>query len=98
MKGEGRKKCEGQRRVKGEEGQRVRDEVTFLTFFSESRQDNPNEPMPEDEYSLRAYLSILYLEPRMKLILNGKKVVPKRLLYSLYNTREITYVRKFEKL
>eukprot|EP01126_Amoeba_proteus_P042061 TRINITY_DN4558_c0_g1_i3.p1 TRINITY_DN4558_c0_g1~~TRINITY_DN4558_c0_g1_i3.p1 ORF type:complete len:712 (-),score=181.60 TRINITY_DN4558_c0_g1_i3:1829-3964(-) len=51
----------------------------------------------EDEYSLRAYLSILYLEPRMKIMINGRKVLPKRMSFCLYNTRKTIYKPKRKK-
>ncbi|XP_059824836.1 MORC family CW-type zinc finger protein 3a [Hypanus sabinus] len=38
------------------------------------RQDRMDQFVPESDYSLRAYCSILYLKPRMQIILLGKKV------------------------
>ncbi|KAJ8352473.1 hypothetical protein SKAU_G00239490 [Synaphobranchus kaupii] len=38
------------------------------------RQDRSAESVPESEYSLQAYCSILYLKPRMQIIIRGQKV------------------------
>ncbi|XP_064167305.1 MORC family CW-type zinc finger protein 3a [Anguilla rostrata] len=38
------------------------------------RQDRPNQSVPESDYSLRAYCSILYLKPRMQIVIRGQKV------------------------
>ncbi|KAL4657007.1 MORC family CW-type zinc finger protein 3-like isoform X1 [Arapaima gigas] len=38
------------------------------------RQDRPMQSVPESDYSLRAYCSILYLKPRMQIIIKGQKV------------------------
>lgn len=65
--------------------------VTYSIQFIFREAANKEEYVSPDEFSLREYLSILYLEPRMKLVLCGKKVLPKRMLYSLYNRRETYY-------
>ncbi|XP_018613072.1 MORC family CW-type zinc finger protein 3-like isoform X4 [Scleropages formosus] len=38
------------------------------------RQDSTMQTVPESDYSLRAYCSILYLKPRMQIIIRGQKV------------------------
>ncbi|KAI1899075.1 hypothetical protein AGOR_G00057740 [Albula goreensis] len=38
------------------------------------RQDRPLHSVPESDYSLRAYCSILYLKPRMQIVIRGQKV------------------------
>jgi len=47
--------------------------------------------VPPDEYSLRAYFRILYMHPRMKMYIRAKKVLTKRMLHSLYCTKELVY-------
>ena len=46
--------------------------------------------MPERK-SFRAYASILYVEPRMRVYIQGKKVRTKRLINSLYKPRVYKY-------
>lgn len=46
--------------------------------------------MPEKK-SFRAYASILYVDPRMKIYINGHKVRTKRLASSLYKPRVYKY-------
>ncbi|KAJ8255547.1 hypothetical protein COCON_G00194110 [Conger conger] len=38
------------------------------------RQERPTQSVPESDYSLRAYCSILYLKPRMQIVIRGQKV------------------------
>ncbi|KAG7467310.1 hypothetical protein MATL_G00152020 [Megalops atlanticus] len=38
------------------------------------RQDRTMQSVPESDYSLRAYCSILYLKPRMQIVIRGQKV------------------------
>ena len=46
--------------------------------------------MPERK-SFRAYASILYVDPRMRVYIQGKKVRTKRLANSLYKPRVYKY-------
>ncbi|KAF5903094.1 MORC family CW-type zinc finger protein 3, partial [Clarias magur] len=47
--------------------------------------------VPESEYSLRAYCSILYLKPRMEIILQGQKVKTQSVIQTLTNVYIDTY-------
>ncbi|KYO38123.1 hypothetical protein Y1Q_0007245 [Alligator mississippiensis] len=57
---------------------------------------------PETEYSLRAYCSILYLKPRMQIVLRQKKVktqlMAKSLAHIEYNVYKPTFVNKRVKI
>ncbi|KAJ8246677.1 hypothetical protein GJAV_G00254190, partial [Gymnothorax javanicus] len=50
---------------------------------------------PESTYSLRAYCSILYLKPRMQIIIRGKKVHTQLVSKSLAHTRKDRYTPQF---
>ncbi|OON14728.1 CW-type Zinc Finger [Opisthorchis viverrini] len=50
--------------------------------------------LPPERRSLRAYVSILYSDPRMKVYLQGRKVQTKRLLANLYNPRKYNFASK----
>ncbi|XP_035265608.1 MORC family CW-type zinc finger protein 3-like isoform X1 [Anguilla anguilla] len=50
---------------------------------------------PESRYSLRAYCSILYLKPRMQIIIRGQKVQAQLVSKSLAHTRKDRYTPKF---
>ncbi|XP_051870430.1 ATPase MORC2-like [Pristis pectinata] len=49
-----------------------------------------NEIQPE-RYSFRAYTTILYIDPRMKIFIQGQRVRAKPLFFSLYRPRKYTY-------
>ncbi|XP_060785446.1 MORC family CW-type zinc finger protein 3-like [Neoarius graeffei] len=55
-------------------------------------------PVPGSEYSLRAYSSILYLKPRMQIIIRGQKVktelVSKSLAHVIKDTYKPTFLNK----
>ncbi|MCJ8732319.1 hypothetical protein PDJAM_G00209990 [Pangasius djambal] len=53
---------------------RIPVDVYESTKETNKRQAGHGMSMPESEYSLRAYCSILYLKPRMQIILRGLKV------------------------
>ncbi|XP_078698679.1 MORC family CW-type zinc finger protein 3-like [Branchiostoma floridae x Branchiostoma belcheri] len=55
------------------------------------RQDRRQEYSPECDYSLRAYCSILYLNPKMQIILRGQKVKTQKIAKSLNNTERDVY-------
>ncbi|KAF8566595.1 hypothetical protein P879_04884 [Paragonimus westermani] len=50
--------------------------------------------LPPERRSLRAYVSILYSDPRMKVYLQGRKVQTKRLLSTLHSTRRYNFASK----
>ncbi|KAH8872604.1 ATPase MORC2 [Schistosoma japonicum] len=50
--------------------------------------------LPPERRSLRAYVSILYSDPRMKVYLQGRKVQTKRLLATLHSTRKYNFASK----
>ncbi|THD25656.1 MORC family CW-type zinc finger protein 2 [Fasciola hepatica] len=63
--------------------------------------DNEETVEPDAEYvvplekrSLRAYVSILYSDPRMKVYLQGRKVQTKRLLATLHSARKYNFASK----
>ncbi|XP_042298904.1 MORC family CW-type zinc finger protein 1-like [Sceloporus undulatus] len=49
------------------------------------------EILPE-QWSLRAYITILYFDPRMRIFIQGKKVETKRLPYCFYRPRMYPYI------
>ncbi|KAM3838089.1 MORC family CW-type zinc finger protein 3, partial [Diretmus argenteus] len=53
--------------------------------------------VPDMEYSLRAYLSILYLKPRTQIILRGKKVLAKLVAKRLTHIEHDVYKPHFSK-
>ncbi|CAH1227222.1 MORC3 [Branchiostoma lanceolatum] len=55
------------------------------------RQDRRQDYSPECDYSLRAYCSILYLNPKMQIILRGQKVKTFKIAKSLNNTERDVY-------
>ncbi|XP_074551704.1 MORC family CW-type zinc finger protein 3-like [Halichoeres trimaculatus] len=65
------------------------DDIQFPPDVSDSSDDTAQQPgelpahIPESSYSLRAYCSILYLKPRMKIILRGIKVKTQLIAKSL---------------
>lgn len=50
--------------------------------------------LPLERRSLRAYVSILYVDPRMKVYIQGKKVQTKRLISCLYRPRMYNYASR----
>lgn len=46
---------------------------------------------PSEYRSLRAYLSILYCEPRMRISIQGRRVLTKKLSYTLYKPRQYQF-------
>lgn len=50
--------------------------------------------LPPEKRSLRAYVSILYADPRMKVYIQSRKVQTKRLLDSLYATKRYNFASK----
>ncbi|XP_062440665.1 MORC family CW-type zinc finger protein 4 isoform X1 [Rhea pennata] len=59
-------------------------------------------PVPETQYSLRAYCSILYLKPRMQIILRQKKVntqlISKSLAHTEYDVYKPTFANRRVKI
>ncbi|XP_062861509.1 MORC family CW-type zinc finger protein 3-like [Trichomycterus rosablanca] len=57
--------------------------------------ENTNVSVPESEYSLRAYSSILYLKPRMQINIRGQKVKTQLISKSLAHSIKDTYKPQF---
>lgn len=63
---------------------------TDVAITKLKRQERQNH-IPESDYSLRAYCAILYLRPRMQIMLRGKKVRTTVITKSLSKTEVDTY-------
>ncbi|XP_060785437.1 MORC family CW-type zinc finger protein 3-like [Neoarius graeffei] len=61
------------------------------TKETKTHQPEVHMSVPESEYSLRAYCSILYLKPKMHIILQGKKVQTQFVTKTLANVFKDTY-------
>ncbi|KAM8976986.1 MORC family CW-type zinc finger protein 3 [Pelodytes ibericus] len=59
------------------------------------RQERADQVAPDSDYSLRAYCSILYLKPRMQIILRGQKVQTQLVSKSLAHIEKDVYRPKF---
>ncbi|KAG3272709.1 MORC family CW-type zinc finger 4, transcript variant X1 [Ictidomys tridecemlineatus] len=59
-------------------------DILVSDFDAEEKEISGSE-LPETEYSLRAYCSILYMKPRMKIFLRQKKVTTQMIAKSLAN-------------
>ncbi|GAA6081700.1 MORC family CW-type zinc finger protein 3-like [Tachysurus ichikawai] len=70
---------------------RILDDVYKNFRESNKRQAQESMSVPESVYSLRAYCSILYLIPRMEIILQGQKVEAQSITTTLAKTRTDTY-------
>ncbi|XP_067897248.1 MORC family CW-type zinc finger protein 3a [Heterodontus francisci] len=55
------------------------------------RQERMDQIVPESDYSLRAYCSVLYLKPRMQIILRGEKVKTQLISKSLAHIEHDIY-------
>ncbi|XP_058247576.1 uncharacterized protein LOC131354217 [Hemibagrus wyckioides] len=70
---------------------RILDDV-YKTFREPNKhQGQESKSVPESDYSLRAYCSILYLNPRMEIILQGQKVETQSITTTLAKARTDTY-------
>nr|CDS15848.1 MORC family CW type zinc finger protein 2B [Echinococcus granulosus] len=74
------------------------DSRDILLAASSDRED-PMEPhaeieLPPEKRSLRAYVSILYADPRMKVYIQSRKVQTKRLLDTLYAVKRYNFASK----
>ncbi|VDN98027.1 unnamed protein product [Rodentolepis nana] len=70
-----------------------------IMLASSSEREDPMEPLadielPPEKRSLRAYVSILYSDPRMKVYIQSRKVQTKRLLDTLYATKRYNFASK----
>lgn len=68
-----------------------------LDFFKDEKDIRMSEYVPhreEERNSLRAYLAVLYMNPRMRVFLRGDKVYTKRLLSTLFRPRVYHYQAK----
>ncbi|XP_026999426.2 MORC family CW-type zinc finger protein 3-like [Tachysurus fulvidraco] len=70
---------------------RILDDVYKNFRESNKRQAQESMSVPESVYSLRAYCSILYLIPRMDIILQGQKVEAQSITTTLAKARTDTY-------
>nr|XP_043896465.1 MORC family CW-type zinc finger protein 3-like isoform X4 [Solea senegalensis] len=70
-------------------------EIQIEEMKKRLRNSEPN--FPDMFYSLRAYLSILYLKPRAQIILRGKKITPKLVLKRLTHAEHDVYKPQFSK-
>ncbi|NWS68902.1 MORC2 protein, partial [Crotophaga sulcirostris] len=52
----------------------------------------PSEGMKPERHSFRAYTAVLYIDPRMRIFINGHKVQTKRLSCCLYKPRMYKYM------
>ncbi|WKX98980.1 hypothetical protein Q1695_014109 [Nippostrongylus brasiliensis] len=68
-------------------------ELNFDTPY-DVRLSNFEHQREEERNSLRAYLSVLYLNPRMKVYLRGKKVLTTRILTTLLYPYKYNYMAK----
>ncbi|XP_062862001.1 MORC family CW-type zinc finger protein 3-like isoform X2 [Trichomycterus rosablanca] len=73
---------------------RIPDDLDENTM-DESKQKDRDMLVPESEYSLRAYCSILYQKPRMQIIIRGKKVQAQYVSKSLAHTLKDNYKPSF---
>uniref|UniRef100_A0A4W3JG48 MORC family CW-type zinc finger 3 n=1 Tax=Callorhinchus milii TaxID=7868 RepID=A0A4W3JG48_CALMI len=55
------------------------------------RQERKDQIVPDSDYSLRAYCSILYLKPRMQIVIRGKKVKTQLISRSLAHIEHDLY-------
>uniref|UniRef100_A0A2K5HAN6 CW-type domain-containing protein n=1 Tax=Colobus angolensis palliatus TaxID=336983 RepID=A0A2K5HAN6_COLAP len=69
------------------------DEITGKKGYK--KQERMDQIAPESDYSLRAYCSILYLKPRMQIILRGQKVKTQLVSKSLAYIERDVYRPKF---
>ncbi|KAL8190541.1 UNVERIFIED_CONTAM: MORC CW-type zinc finger protein 3 [Gekko kuhli] len=69
------------------------DEVTGKRGYK--KQERQDQVVPESDYSLRAYSSILYLKPRMQIIIRGQKVQTQLVSKSLAYIERDVYRPKF---
>ncbi|KAG7331388.1 hypothetical protein KOW79_005357 [Hemibagrus wyckioides] len=70
---------------------RILDDVYKTFRESNKRQGQESKSVPESDYSLRAYCSILYLNPRMEIILQGQKVETQSITTTLAKARTDIY-------
>ncbi|CAI5772577.1 family CW-type zinc finger 3 isoform X1 [Podarcis lilfordi] len=69
------------------------DELTGKRGYK--KQERQDQIVPESDYSLRAYCSILYLKPRMQIIIRGQKVQTQLVSKSLAHIERDVYRPKF---
>ncbi|VDK20280.1 unnamed protein product [Taenia asiatica] len=70
-----------------------------ILLAASSDKEDPMEPhaeieLPPEKRSLRAYVSILYADPRMKVYIQSRKVQTKRLLDTLYAVKRYNFASK----
>ncbi|XP_061092202.1 MORC family CW-type zinc finger protein 3-like isoform X1 [Conger conger] len=73
-------------------------QIRRVDLGDDNNHQDPNKVSePESQYSLRAYCSILYLKPRMQIIIRGQKVRTQLVSKSLALTRKDRYTPQFLK-
>lgn len=75
----------------------IRLPVVCEDTMEKNKQAEYDKSVPESKYSLRAYCSVLYLKPRINIILRGKKVQTQYISKSLAYTQKDTYKPTFLK-
>ncbi|XP_053561919.1 MORC family CW-type zinc finger protein 3 [Bombina bombina] len=74
---------------------RIPEEIDGTGKRGYKKQERADQIAPDSDYSLRAYCSILYLKPRMQIILRGQKVQTQLVSKSLAHIEKDVYRPKF---
>ncbi|XP_018416989.1 PREDICTED: MORC family CW-type zinc finger protein 3 [Nanorana parkeri] len=74
---------------------RIPEEVDGSSKKGYKKQDRVDQVAPDSDYSLRAYCSILYLKPRMQIVIRGEKVQTQLVSKSLALIEKDVYRPKF---
>ncbi|CAF0901117.1 unnamed protein product [Adineta ricciae] len=72
----------------------IKTDPNDILIDSRNRQnifDDDDDNTPSEYRSLRAYTSILYYEPRMRITIQRRRVITKRLTYTLYKPRQYQF-------
>ncbi|KAM5180801.1 MORC family CW-type zinc finger protein 3 [Mantella aurantiaca] len=74
---------------------RIPEETDGYSKKGYKKQDRMDQVAPDSDYSLRAYCSILYLKPRMQIVIRGEKVETQLVSKSLALIEKDVYRPKF---
>ncbi|XP_072254382.1 MORC family CW-type zinc finger protein 3-like [Pyxicephalus adspersus] len=74
---------------------RIPEEIDGSSKKGYKKQDRIDQVAPDSDYSLRAYCSILYLKPRMQIVIRGEKVQTQLVSKSLALIEKDVYRPKF---
>uniref|UniRef100_A0A8C5PB05 MORC family CW-type zinc finger 3 n=1 Tax=Leptobrachium leishanense TaxID=445787 RepID=A0A8C5PB05_9ANUR len=74
---------------------RIPEEVDGMQKRGYKRQERTEQVAPDSDFSLRAYCSILYLKPRMQIVIRGQKVQTQLVSKSLALIEKDVYRPKF---